>query len=118
MTLTQADATAILASDVLPWTEGKEGTLGWTVFRAMDNAIKANAAATEAKNIAAELRDRPAQIVNGSALVAAFLEALRADPSAVDALATAVASRLGMIPTAGEIARAVGELNWHGRIES
>lgn len=47
----------------------------------------------------------------------ALAQALAAQPAFVDALATAVAAKLGMVPTAGEIARAVGGLTWHGRGE-
>lgn len=52
--------------------------------------------------------------VGGQDLVEAFMAALAASPSTVDAIATAVASRIGMIPTAREIAAAIGGLNWHG----
>lgn len=47
-------------------------------------------------------------------LVSALTTMLAERPEIVDALATAVAARLGMIPTAGEIAKKVGELVWHG----
>lgn len=56
-----------------------------------------------------DLQGRPA------ATVEAFVAALIAHPEAVDALATAVAARVGMIPSATEIARAIGDLAWHGR---
>lgn len=58
-----------------------------------------------------DLQSRPA------ATVEAFMTALAAHPEVIDALATAVAARVGMIPTAVEIARAIGELSWHGRVE-
>jgi len=51
------------------------------------------------------------------ALADAFIRALASRPEIVDALATAVAAQVGMIPTAQQIARYVGELSWHGRIE-
>lgn len=59
-----------------------------------------------------ELAERPPADVNPAELGAA----LAGNPAFVDAIATAVSSRLGMIPTAGEIARAIGELDWHGSV--
>lgn len=53
--------------------------------------------------------------LTGAAFAGALIAALTEHPEVVDALATAVASRVGMIPTAQEIARAVGELAWHGQ---
>lgn len=47
----------------------------------------------------------------------ALADALAANQGFVDVLATTIAARLGMIPTAGEIAKAVGNLTWHGRPE-
>lgn len=47
----------------------------------------------------------------------AFIAAMAAHPEIIDAMATAVAARVGMIPTAVEIAHKVGELAWHGRPE-
>lgn len=47
----------------------------------------------------------------------ALAQALASQEAFVDALATAVAAKLGMVPTAGEIARQVGALTWHGRGE-
>lgn len=44
----------------------------------------------------------------------ALAQALVAQEGFIDTLATVIASKLGMIPTAGEIARAVGALEWHG----
>lgn len=66
----------------------------------------------------AALVDRPASgQIDPDALAEAFIRALAASPAVVDALATAVAAQVGMIPTAQQIARYVGELSWHGRIE-
>lgn len=55
--------------------------------------------------------------LTGAAFAGALIAALTEHPEVVDALATAVAARVGMIPSSQEIARAVGELNWHGRVE-
>lgn len=46
---------------------------------------------------------------------AAVAAALAANTAFVDAIATAVAAKVGMIPTAGEIAKAVGGLTWSGK---
>lgn len=51
-------------------------------------------------------------------LVQAFVAAIANRPEVVDALAVAVSSRIGMIPTAREIAKAIGELSWHGTPEA
>ena len=60
------------------------------------------------------LISRPSGGGSGDELVAAFIAALASHPEVVDALATAVAARVGMIPTAQQIAQQVGALNWHG----
>lgn len=46
----------------------------------------------------------------------ALVEALVASPAALEALATAMRAAVGMIPTAGEIAREIGKLDWHGEV--
>lgn len=53
-------------------------------------------------------------LASGTVIAQAFIAALAGNPAIVDALATAVAARIGMIPSAREIAKAVGELVWHG----
>lgn len=63
--------------------------------------------------LAKSLNDRPPATVDPLALA----EALASRPAFVDALATAVAAKLGLVPTAREIAKAVGELVWHGKAE-
>jgi len=57
-----------------------------------------------------ELVTRPPAVVDPLALA----QALVAHEGFTETLATALASRVGMIPTAGEIAREVGSLTWHG----
>jgi hypothetical protein len=47
----------------------------------------------------------------------AVAQALAAQQPFVDALATAVAAKLGLVPQAREIAKAVGELAWHGKAD-
>lgn len=47
----------------------------------------------------------------------AIADALAANEAFVNVLASTIAARLGMIPTAGEIAKAVGNLTWHGKAE-
>lgn len=47
-----------------------------------------------------------------------FAAALVAQPGFIDAMASTVAARLGMIPTAGQIARAIGELRFQARPET
>lgn len=59
----------------------------------------------------------PVGPVDVDALADVLIRVLAGRPDVVDALATAVAARVGMIPTAQEIARYVGELSWHGRTE-
>lgn len=54
--------------------------------------------------------------LDAAVLAAALATALETTPAVVDALATALASRIGMIPSANEIAKAVGNLNWHGNV--
>lgn len=46
----------------------------------------------------------------------ALAAALAGNTAFVDALATSVAAKLGIIPTAGEIAKAVGLLTWQGKV--
>jgi len=90
----------------------------WTVKTAIANALYnarlASNASRANEDRLKELLARPANTVTGDELVAAFTAAFLANPSAVDAIATAVASRVGMIPTAREIAAAIGGLDWHG----
>jgi hypothetical protein len=59
------------------------------------------------------------QVLASLARIEAALEAggaVSLTDAQLDALATTVASRLGLIPTAGEIAKAVGGLDWHGTL--
>jgi hypothetical protein len=86
----------------------------WTVlWEAKTQAAAANWAASQllARPVPLPL---PPPVADPEALVTAFLRGLAEHPEAVDVLATAVASRLGMIPTAGEIAKAIGALDWRG----
>lgn len=46
----------------------------------------------------------------------ALADALAANEGFISVLATTISARLGMIPTAGEIAKAVGNLTWQGRV--
>lgn len=71
-------------------------------------------AVVDMKSQVATLVARPVQPTDPGLLVSALVQALADRPELVDALATAVAARLGMIPTAGEIAREVGALTWRG----
>lgn len=67
-----------------------------------------------------QLHDRLESIaaaVDPGAIAAAVAAAIIAQPGFVDAVVTGVTARIGMIPTAGEIARAVGALDWRARAE-
>lgn len=101
----------------------------WRVYTLINDLDEVPQSAVEGENNA--LKDRlvaiqfslsaikgrlDASAVDPAAIIKTYIDALSGNPEVIDALATAVASRVGMIPTAQEIARAVGELTWHGQV--
>ena len=65
-------------------------------------------------NRAARSADLASTQTESNALATALVTALANHPEVVDALATAILSKVGMIPTSREIANSVGALTWHG----
>lgn len=86
--------------------------LKWVLSTAR-NVETVGEAVRQIRTALAELRAQPTQPVDAAALAAA----LAAQQDFVDALATALAAKVGMIPQAREIAKAVGDLTWHGKAD-
>jgi hypothetical protein len=122
--------------DSRPWSVASMGAMSMTVMwdQGDENVAWATTNRTEAllKNldaavyrVAGEATDRHEtnELKRQLDRIEAALSELKSRPVTVsltdaqlDALATTVASRLGLIPTAGEIAKAVGGLDWHGTL--
>lgn len=122
--------TEVAMADSVGETAEHWRTLAWLMLNPelanrpeiVEGARLASVPAIEAMlEIRANLRELvgrpPIEPVSIDNLAAALVSALANKPEVVDALATAVAAQVGMIPTAQQIARYVGELSWHGRIE-
>lgn len=113
MTLSQTDVNLIMTSDTVPNDPAKNYSLGGAVY---DTAQRVIAIRDDVKTLLSEVTLPPAgpPPITVDQLAQSLIAALTAHPDVVDALVTAVAARIGMIPTAIEIARATGELIWHG----
>lgn len=101
-----------IASPSLNYTQPAGEWLKWVLSGAR-GVERLEASVVGLHSAVQTLLDRPGGVVDPVALG----QTLAASGPFVDAIATAVAAKLGMIPTAGEIARQIGELDWHGSVK-
>lgn len=117
MALTQADINLLLASDTRPDDPAKNYAVGRALYDTVWIADEARDTIKEVKATVDAFSSKLDTVQpDHDVLASALVTALAAHPEIVDALATAVVAHLSMIPTAGEIAKAVGALDWHGSV--
>jgi hypothetical protein len=119
MSLTATDIALLMRSDTSPDNPAKTYPIGAALYDTVQITDQTRTIASQVQSTVNKFESKLDSVqVDPEALSAALVEALATHPEIVDALATAVASRIGMIPTAREIAKSVGDLTWHGSAEA